>query len=104
MSRQERVFAARTAAMKLANSSGSWERAGPIKLLTASRGEITVALRTFEKLPEDTEANRGPIDTLPYGLDVWFRGEKVLAVEWAEADELEIITYKRGEWEAALPA
>ena len=104
MSRRDRVLAARTGAMKLANSSGSWELAGPIKSLTAQRGDVTVALRGFQELPEEPEATSAGIETLPYGLGVWFRGQKVLDLEWAEAGELEIITYKPGEWEAALPS
>jgi hypothetical protein len=36
---------------------------------------------------------------LPYGLDVWFTGTKVLSLLWADNGTLDVIAFTRGEWE-----
>lgn len=38
-----------------------------------------------------------------YGLDIWF-GKKVLSVQWDQEDEVEVISYRKGEWEEKLLA
>jgi hypothetical protein len=37
---------------------------------------------------------------LPYGLDVWRAGSKVLSVLWADNGSFEVRGFVRGEWEA----
>lgn len=37
---------------------------------------------------------------LPYGLDVWHAGTKVLSVLWADDGCFEVIDFVRGGWEA----
>jgi hypothetical protein len=37
---------------------------------------------------------------LPYGLDVWHAGTKVLSVLWADSGDVKIIDFARGSWEA----
>jgi hypothetical protein len=46
--------------------------------------------------------HRGSIN-LPYGLDIWqCGGRKVLNIEWDEKGIVELVSYKPGDWEAAL--
>ncbi len=37
---------------------------------------------------------------LPYGLDVWRAGTKVLSVLWADGGAFEVVDFTRGGWEA----
>jgi hypothetical protein len=37
--------------------------------------------------------------TLPYGLDAWWRGAKVLSVLWADDGAFEVVSFVRGPWE-----
>jgi hypothetical protein len=37
---------------------------------------------------------------LPYGLDVWRAGTKVLSVLWADGGASEVVAFARGDWEA----
>ncbi len=36
---------------------------------------------------------------LPYGLDLWREGTKVLGVLWADGEAVEVVTFVRGPWE-----
>jgi hypothetical protein len=40
---------------------------------------------------------------MPYGLDIWAH-QKVMNLEWDDDGSVELITFKRGEWEAQLAA
>lgn len=37
---------------------------------------------------------------LPYGLDVWLSGERVLSVLWADDGNFQVAAFTRGTWEA----
>jgi len=37
---------------------------------------------------------------LPYGLDVWHAGVKVLSLLWADGGGFKVISFRRGGWEA----
>jgi hypothetical protein len=41
-------------------------------------------------------------ENLPYGLDIWNKGKKVLNIEWRDGGEIEVISYLPGEWEWLL--
>ncbi len=41
---------------------------------------------------------------LPYGLDVWRDGTKVLSVLWADDGAFEVVDFARGDWEAEAMA
>ena len=41
---------------------------------------------------------------LPYGLDVWRAGTRVLSVLWADDGAFEVIDFARGDWEAEAMA
>jgi hypothetical protein len=36
---------------------------------------------------------------MPYGLDIWAGGKKVLNIVWGHYGEPEIVTFRRGKWE-----
>jgi len=38
-------------------------------------------------------------ENLPPGLDIWHRNKKVPNIQWSDGGEIEIISYKPGEWE-----
>jgi hypothetical protein len=42
-----------------------------------------------------------PPENLPYGLDVW-RGGKKLNIEWSDAGQVVVVSYKAGDWEREL--
>lgn len=41
---------------------------------------------------------------LPYGLEVWHDGAKVLSLLWADAGTFEVVSFRRGAWETAAMA
>jgi hypothetical protein len=41
---------------------------------------------------------------LPYGLEIWHEGTKVLSLLWADEGSLEIVELVRGNWEEAALA
>ncbi len=45
-----------------------------------------------------TRQHRGP--DLPYGLDVWLSGTRVLSMLWADDGSFSVATFSRGPWEA----
>jgi hypothetical protein len=42
-------------------------------------------------------------EVLPYCIDIW-RGKKVFSLEWADDGRTNIISFRRGPWEADLLA
>jgi hypothetical protein len=87
--------------------------------LEVQRGDVrVVALRTgdwllehwtpFNELATDEASSPGyrhalqqqrSVASLPYGLDVWHAGSKVLRILWADNGEFEVVDFARGEWE-----
>jgi hypothetical protein len=41
---------------------------------------------------------------LPYGLDIWHEGTKVLSLLWADEGSFEVVELVRGNWEQAALA
>jgi hypothetical protein len=39
---------------------------------------------------------------LGYILDIWAKSGKVLSLHWSSVGELEIVSFKRGNWEDAI--
>jgi hypothetical protein len=67
-----------------------------IKIRELRAGSLHFALSTpFQRLPGTRE--------LPYGLDIW-SGAKVLNVVWNGAGWVELVTFRRGEWESEVVA
>jgi hypothetical protein len=96
-------------AINLVKKFGSWQSAGPVKLLVFARDHLQIAYRTpFQKLPEESEKMRykrtalGGKPKLPYGLDVWYSGKKVMNIEWDDKGNRDVVTYRPGVWEAEI--
>src|ERR1700722_18870255 len=103
------VHQIRAEAIALVSNLGKWQNAGPVKLLVYNSGSLQIAYRTpFQKLPDPGQAThykRAQLNgkpNLPYGLDIWFDGKKVLNVEWGDDTRFDIVSYKPGPWEQAL--
>ena len=37
-----------------------------------------------------------------YGIDVWVQHKKVLNIHWQEGEPVEIVSFRRGNWESEL--
>jgi hypothetical protein len=44
---------------------------------------------------------RGP-GNLPYALDVWWAGRKVMSLEWDHDGSLDLASFAKGDWDAQL--
>ena len=104
-----RVMEIRANVLRALPELGEWRGDGKDRHLGARLGPISVAYRTpFQPLPKAPDGLRymralvGGRDNLPYGLDVWTIEKKVLNLEWDDADNVEIISYKPGDWENDL--
>jgi hypothetical protein len=105
--RAPRTFA--TAPWRLLKAKGQWKSIGVHgdreRMLGFDLGDLSMLYRTpFQPLPQASEHVRyiramlGGRGNLPYGLDIWHNGKKVMLVEWDEG-EFQLVTYKPGEWE-----
>jgi hypothetical protein len=92
--------------IEVLTSRGVWEPLGSVNVLVARIGKLEILHRSpFQKLHLESERTRylralskGKAN-LPYGLDVWHQGKKVLNLEWDDEGQFEVIAYKPGEWE-----
>jgi hypothetical protein len=41
---------------------------------------------------------------LPYTMEVWYLNKKILNVQWDDKDEIQLISFRPGEWEEKLAA
>ena len=98
----------RDAAIEIVEHEGRFENTGMVPVRGWRGNELSISYRTpFQKIP-------GPsIDTikkaailghslkvnLPYGLDIWAAQGKVLNIEWDHQNHVELVSFKRGEWE-----
>ena len=97
--------------ISLVTKLGQWEKCGAIRGLTATHGALHVSYRTpFQKLPQPSEFDKyqdallGGKPNLPYGLDIWWEGKKVMNVEWSDRGEFDVVSYRKGRWEDSLRA
>jgi hypothetical protein len=44
---------------------------------------------------------RGPL-TLPWGIDIWLSGHKVMNLEWGDAGRVDLVSFRGGDWEQRL--
>ena len=106
----DRALAIRGHLVPLARSGGTLEvQRGSVRLTTFRTGPWTLEHWTpFNDLaPEEASSpgyrhalgrqHTGP--DLPYGLDVWHAGAKVLSVLWADGGVSEVASFVRGAWE-----
>lgn len=83
---------------------------GAVRLITLDRGIFRIEHWTpFNELsPEEASSPgyRSALDRqrsqvgLPYGVEVWHEGIKVLSVLWADDGEFTVREFRRGSWEA----
>jgi hypothetical protein len=101
----------RDGALELLRFDGDFVTRGRIRTFEATKGFLTIRYFTpFQRhFSERSNArylrpNLGDGANLPYALIIWDRGIKVLHVEWAERDDVRVISYKPGRWEDLLPS
>jgi hypothetical protein len=105
----EQAMAVLAAGLELVKAHGRFESAGSGKLMMFARSEFLVAYRTrFQRFPEVDDltkyrlAMHGARQNSPQALDIWHADRKVFFVEWDEAGYVEIILFRRGDWECKL--
>lgn len=108
-----RIKAIRDAALAIVRLHGEWERIHnfPHPVLGYENEGFKLLYRTpFQPIPVSNKATSQGIAPSTqramykaYGLDIWF-GKKVLSVQWDQEDEVEVISYRKGEWEEKLLA
>src|SRR5215211_8779327 len=110
MSKLVEALKLRDAALGILRARGELQRAGGLRILIAREGSLMMGLRTpFQRLPEMDDYTKymaallGGKTNLPYGLDVW-APKKVLNIEWSDDGAVNLVSFKRGEWEALLTA
>jgi hypothetical protein len=100
-------------ALSVVKARGAWQGAGRgPNLLMFHDGNLRIAYRApFQELPPPSGAlmrksmelmayGLRPPQNLPYGLDIWERGN-VLNIEWSDND-VHVVSYKAGSWEQDL--
>jgi hypothetical protein len=105
----EEAMAVRAAGLALVKAHGCFQSAGPVKPMVATIGDIRVAYRTpFQRLPEFDELTKyrlpmhGAHGNLPYAPDILHAGRMVFLIEWDDGVNVEIILFRRGDWESKL--
>jgi hypothetical protein len=58
----------------------------------------------MKRLATSRRARQRTRPDLPYGLEIWHEGTKVLSLLWADEGSLEIVELVRGNWEEAALA
>lgn len=98
----------RDAALEVVELEGQFEDTNVGPLLVWRGDEFEISYTTpFQKFPPPGEdvlkqcyaAGVDPEFNLPYGLDIWSTYGKVLNIEWDLKNHVELISFKRGEWE-----
>jgi hypothetical protein len=85
------------------------------KCLMFSHAQLRISLRTpFQRVSALSDhykydcallAQRSGIASstnLPYGLDIWDADQKVFNMEWNDAGDSVLVSFKRGDWEFAI--
>jgi hypothetical protein len=106
----DRALLIRDRLVPLVRSGGSLEiQCGSVRLTTLRMGPWSLHQWTpFNELAPEEASSPGyrhalerqhTRGDLPYGIDVWHDGAKVLSVSWAEDGTFEVISFARGAWE-----
>jgi hypothetical protein len=109
----DRVEELRGEALWVLERYGRWRPCGSrqLHMLTADVNNLLILHRTpFQKLLKPSERMKYMAAVLGqspriqrYGLDIW-HGKKVFDIEWNDAEEVEVRSFIRGEWEDRLLA
>ena len=111
VSRLDAAISIRDAALKKLKDQGQFEDTGFGPLLVWRGDEIEISRITrCRKSPtpsevaaiKSCETSVGPKLRLLYGLDIWGTQGKVLNIMWDYKDHVELISFKRGEWEEKI--
>jgi hypothetical protein len=90
---------------------GQWQTIGPLKALVADVGDLNIVHRTVFSRPKESVnapqlspcAHQTEGQTNPTVCDRRvLRGKKVLNVEWDANGDIQIISFRPGEWELML--
>jgi hypothetical protein len=112
--RFERSRSVRDAALKLLRKDGFWRPICGLDdlFLSFDSAEFEIIHVTpFQHLPESSENFKYAAvkygttwEREPYWLDIWDKKtrRKVLSVRWDTSDELDIVSFRRGDWEERL--
>jgi len=96
----EQASKLRDLAVAVISQRGSWGPAyvagKPIKVLQLTAGGFDMILSTpFQHLP---------CAPLSYGLDLCYKRKKVLNIWWDINGNVELLTFRRGQWETEIAA
>jgi len=104
----------RDSAREKLRANGSFEETSIGPMLCWRMGGLHVSYRTpFQKLPAVPEHLNymaailcKSVENLSYGLDIWDDeyGGKVLNIEWKEEGDVELVSFRRGNWESKVLA
>jgi len=106
----DRALAIRDRLLPLVRGRGTLElQRGPVRLVVLRIGPWTVEHWTpFSDLSPDEASSPGYRHALerqragpdlPYGLDLWRDGARVLRVLWSDEGASEVVAFVRGPWE-----
>jgi len=109
-SSDDRALAIRDHLLPLVRERGAVDvQRGPVRLTTLETGPFVLRHWTpFNDLSADEASSPGYRHALerqhgrpdlPYGLEVWRGGAKVLSLMWADDGAFEVATFVRGLWE-----
>ena len=101
--RAEQVRKIRDLALDVVNARGSWRSAGKARILLAEVANLKMGVWSAFSTPlppNHTHAllRQRELD-FPCALDIWFKNKKVLSIRWRDDGHLQIISFKRGDWE-----
>jgi len=99
ISRVSRALELRDDALNILWRHGARVDFGPLKLLQADLNGLSIAHRTPFLQPLLTGRNNW---ALPFGLDIWTRKRKVMNLEWGLPWEVQLVSFRSGEWEEQL--
>jgi len=111
VSRLDTAICIRDAALEKVKKEGQFEDTNVGPLLVWKGDEFAISHHTpFQKFPPPGEdflrkcyaAGVDPTNNLPYGLDIWDTKGKVLNIEWHNNNHVELVSFKRGEWEEKI--
>ena len=97
--------------MHLVKAHGEWEQVSSVRVKGASIEHFKISLTTpFQQLPEASEEVKAFVEQLGqsdklspyYGVDIWIRSKKVLNIHWQEGQPVEVLSFRRGDWESEL--
>ena len=100
--------------LPLIRQRGSLQLVGTVRIITWEAEPFRFALRTpFSGLAKEEGpapsyqhalARQQAKPVLPYGLDVWHGGRKVMSLQWSDTGATELISFRAGEWRTAALA